>query len=199
MQNINKVKNLKKTPTWIVVHYTGIANASSKSCTKSYTKIKNAVSTHFFCDSKEVWRVVDEEHIAWQCGNGQVVQPKKDKTLSLKEIAQYGDVSDWRYKLAAENHIRWKQNGDDFQGNSESFGVDICTTKTNTKSNSVKDEDWDFNEKAVDNAAKVVAYLCLKYNISINNVIRHCDATGKPCLPVDKTEILTPDGFKKNI
>ena len=189
-------KKFKNKPTWIVVHYTGIANASSRSCTKSYTRVKNAVSTHFFCDSKEIWRVVDEEHIAWQCGNGQVVQPKKGKDLSLKEIAEFGDVADWRYSLSANNHIKWKEDGNDFLGNSVSFGVDICTTKKNTESNSVKDEDWDFNEKAVDNAAKVVAYLSMKYDIPLSHVIRHADATGKPCLPIDKTEVFTPNGFK---
>ena len=31
------------------------------------------------------------------------------------------------------------------------------------------------------NAAKTVAYLCKKYNIDLDHVIRHCDATGKPC------------------
>ena len=33
----------------------------------------------------------------------------------------------------------------------------------------------------MDNTAKTVAYLCNKYNIDLNHVIRHCDATGKLC------------------
>lgn len=171
----------KKTPNWIVVHYTAVIGASAKSCAKSYAKTDKIVSTHFFCDSNDIYRIVDEKHIAWHVGDGQVLQPTKNKKLSLEQLIKYGDTSNWRFKLAAENHKAWKSNGDDFKGNSYAFGVDLCTIKENKKSTSVKDEDWGFNENAIRNAEKCVAYLCHKYNIDLDHVIRHCDATGKPC------------------
>lgn len=174
-------RSFKTTPNWIVVHYTAMAGTSAKSCTKNFASTSREVSTHFFCDSKEIYRVVDEKHVAWHCGGGQVQQPIKDKKLTNEQFLDYGDKNNWRFKLAAENHIKWKNSGLDFIGNYDSFSVDICCIKEDKKTNSVKDQDWDFNPKAIENSAKIVAYLCYKYNIDLEYVIRHCDATGKPC------------------
>ena len=193
-----KYKNggkFKATPKWIVVHYTAVIGAGAKSCATSYTKTTRAVSTHFFCDSKEIYRCVDEKHIAWHVGNGTVQQPLKDKTLSLEELVAYGDKPNWKFKLAAENHIKWQKSGDDCKGNSMAFGVDLCTLKKSTKTKSVTDDDWYCAEEAFKNAEKCVAYLCYKYGIGLDHVVRHADLTGKPCLPIDKTEIFTPRGF----
>lgn len=180
-----KYKNggkFKVTPKWIVVHYTAVIGASAKSCATSYAKTTRAVSTHFFCDSNDIYRCVDEKHIAWHVGNGTVQQPYKDKKLSLQELVEYGDKPNWRFKLAAENHLKWIDNGEDFKGNCAAFGVDLCVLKKNKNSTSVTDDDWYFNDDAVKNAEKCVAYLCHKYNIDLDHVIRHADATGKPCL-----------------
>lgn len=175
----SKFKN--GAPHWIVVHYTAMPGVSARKCTESFANTSKSVSTHFFCDSKEVYRVVDEQHVAWHVCGGQVEQPIKNKKLTNEQLVEYGDRPDWRYKLAAENHIRWINEGADFTGNFDSFSVDICCIKGSTKTMSVKDQDWDFNPKAVVNAAKTVAYLCSKYNIDLNHVIRHGDATGKCC------------------
>ncbi len=184
-------------PHWIVVHYTAMIGVGAEKCTKSFANTTKAVSTHFFCDSKEVYRVVDEQHVAWHVCGGKVEQPFKNKDLSLEELVEYGDQPGWRYKLAADNHIKWKKNKDDFTGNYDSLSVDICCIKKSVKTTSVKDQDWDFNPKAVVNAAKTVAYLCKKHNIDLDHVIRHGDATGKACLPVYRTEVLTPNGYRK--
>lgn len=185
----------KGNPHWIVVHYTAMPGVGAQKCTESFAKTTKSVSTHFFCDSKEVYRVVDEQHVAWHVCGGQVEQPIKGKKLTNEQLVEYGDKKDWRYKLAAENHIKRKKNNDDFTGNYDSLSVDICCIKGNTKTASVVDQDWDFNPKAVVNAAKTVAYLCKKHNIDLDHVIRHGDATGKPCFPVNNTEIFTPNGF----
>lgn len=182
-------------PHWIVVHYTAMPGVSAEKCTKSFANTSREVSTHFFCDSKEVYRCVDEDHVAWHCGGGQVQQPIKNKKLTNEQFIEYGDKENWRFKLAAENHIEWKKNKDDFTGNYDSLSVDLCCIKGSKKTQSVIDQDWDFNPKAVINAAKTVAYLCKKHNIDLDHVIRHGDATGKPCLPVNITEVLTPSGF----
>ena len=179
-----KYKNggkFKTTPKWIVVHYTAVIGAGAESCAKSYAKTTRAVSTHFFCDSSDIYRVVNEKYIAWHVGNGSVQQPYKDKKLSLKELVDYGDKTNWRFKLAAENHLKWISDGEDFKGNSVAFGVDICTLKKDKNSKYVTDDDWYFKEDAIKNAEKCVAYLCHKYSIDIEHVIRHADSTGKPC------------------
>ena len=183
-------------PHWIVVHYTAMIGVGAEKCTKSFANTTKAVSTHFFCDSKEVYRVVDEQHVAWHVCGGKVEQPFKNKDLSLEELVEYGDQPGWRYKLAAENHIKWKKNNDDFTGNYDSLSVDICCIKKSVKTTSVKDQDWDFNPKAVVNAAKTVAYLCKKHNIDLDHVVRHGDCSGKGCprpfvsLPGDKDPTL---------
>lgn len=55
----------------------------------------------------------------------------------------------------------------------------------NRKSIGIEDchPDWDgkFNEKTYSSLVELVAELCKKYNIEINNVIRHYDVTGKEC------------------
>ena len=70
--------------------------------------------------------------------------------------------------------------------NSNSIGIEICMNdlagKTRTKS--------------IDNAVVLVKDLMKKYGIKSDHVIRHFDVTGKYCLPVDTTELLTPDGWK---
>lgn len=183
-------------PHWIVVHYTAMIGVSAEKCTKSFANTTKAVSTHFFCDSKEVYRVVDEQHVAWHVCGGKVEQPFKNRDLSLEELVEYGDQPGWRYRLAAENHIKWKKNNDDFTGNYDSLSVDICCIKKSVKTTSVKDQDWDFNPKAVVNAAKTVAYLCKKHNIDLDHVVRHGDCSGKGCprpfvsLPGDKDPTL---------
>lgn len=163
---------------WIVVHYTAMPGVGAEACTKSFNskKTDRKVSTHFFCDSKEVYSVVDEKYVAWHVGNGNVQLGNK----SLAKIVAHGDAKDWRYKLAAENHIRWQKAKDDFKGNFMSFGVDLCCIKA-SKTRKATDQDWDFHPDTVINAAKTVAYLCNKYNIDLDHVIRHGDATGKPC------------------
>ena len=189
----------KRSPRWIVVHYTAMPGVSAKKCTESFAKTSKSVSTHFFCDSEDVYRVVDEKHVAWHVCGGQVEQPIKNKKLTNEQLVEYGDKYNWRFKMSAENHIKWKKNNDDFIGNYDSFSVDICCIKKSKKTQSVVDQDWDFNPKAIINAAKVVAYLCKKYGIDLEHVIRHGDATGKPCprpfvsLPGDDNKTINDD------
>ena len=55
--------------------------------------------------------------------------------------------------------------------NRKSIGIEVCHP------------DWDgkFNEKTYDSLVELCAELCKKYEIPINNVIRHYDVTGKNC------------------
>ena len=43
----------KKTPNWIVVHYTAVIGASAKSCAKSYAKTDKIVSPYLINCSKD--------------------------------------------------------------------------------------------------------------------------------------------------
>ena len=172
-------KKFKKQPTWIVIHYTACINVSAKSMCRAM-KNNTAASSHFYIDEKDIYAAVPLDYIAWHVGDGKCKQPSINKKMSLQELSKYKSSS-WRYDLAASNHLKWQSNNDDFLGNSQSIGVDICVKKKSNKTNSATDTDWYFEERAVDNTAKLVAYLMNKYCIDINHVIRHGDSTGKLC------------------
>lgn len=166
-------------PKWIVVHYTACANVSAKAMCKAMRKNTGA-SSHFYIDEKDIFSAVPLEYIAWHVGDGKCKQPNSGYKTSLDELSKYKS-KDWRYDLAASNHLKWQKESNDFLGNSQSIGVDICVKKKSTKTTKATDTDWYFEDKAVDNLAKTVAYLMQTYNIDIDHVIRHGDATGKLC------------------
>lgn len=166
-------------PKWIVVHYTGCANVSAKAMCKAMRKNTGA-SSHFYIDEKDICSAVPLEYIAWHVGDGKCKQPNSCCKISLGELSKYKS-KDWRYDLAASNHLKWQKENDDFLGNSQSIGVDICVKKKSTKTTKATDVDWYLEENAVDNLAKTVAYLSNEYNISVDHIIRHSDSTGKLC------------------
>ena len=172
-------KKFSNPPTWIVVHYTACINVSAKSMCKAM-KSNTGASSHFYIDEKDIYAAVPLKYVAWHVASGKVQQPKKDKEMSLEQLSNY-KVKDWRYDLAAKNHLKWQAEGDDFKGNYYSLGVDICVWKRSTNSKKATDEDWYFKDDAVDNLAKTVAYLANVYNIDDSHIITHCMATGKLC------------------
>jgi N-acetylmuramoyl-L-alanine amidase CwlA len=172
-------KKFKNRPEWIVVHYTACINTSARTMC-SAMKNNTAASSHFYIDEKDICSAVPEEYIAWHVGTGECKQPEAYRKMPLKEIANY-KTNDWRYDLAAKNHLKWQSENDDFKGNGCSIGVDICVHKKSSSSKKATDKDWYFTNDAVDNTAKTVAYLVIKYNIHIDHIIRHSDATGKLC------------------
>ena len=172
-------KKFKKQPTWIVIHYTACINVSAKSMCRAM-KNNTAASSHFYIDEKDIYAAVPLDYIAWHVGDGKCKQPSINKKMSLQELSKYKSSS-WRYDLAASSHLKWQSNNDDFLGNSQSIGVDICVKKKSNKTNSATDTDWYFDERAVDNTAKLVAYLANFYNIDDSHIITHCMATGKLC------------------
>lgn len=58
--------------------------------------------------------------------------------------------------------------------NSNSIGIELCVKKTASGN-------WYFEDATVTNTIDLVKYLMAKYNIPIENVIRHYDVTGKIC------------------
>lgn len=168
-----------KSPKWIVVHYTACVNVSAKDMCKAMRNNSEA-SSHFYVDENDICSAVPLNYIAWHVGDGKCKQPDPNKKMSLQELSKYKSKS-WRYDLAASNHLKWQSNNDDFLGNSQSIGVDICVKKKSNKTKSATDADWYFDDRAVDNTAKLIAHLMKKYNIDVDHVIRHGDATGKLC------------------
>ena len=71
--------------------------------------------------------------------------------------------------------------------NRNSIGIEICTHNNGSV--------WTFTETAVNSAVELTKYLMAKFSVPADRVIRHWDVTGKSCLPVDVTELLTPNGW----
>lgn len=172
-------KKFSNPPSWIVVHYTACMNVSAKQMCKAM-KNNTGASSHFYIDEKDIYSAVPLKYAAWHVCGGKVQQPKKDKEMTLEQLANY-KASDWRYDIAAKNHLKWISEGDDFKGNYYSIGVDICVCKHSKDSKKATDEDWYFKDEAVENVAKTVAYLANVYKIKLDHIIRHGDATGKLC------------------
>ena len=57
--------------------------------------------------------------------------------------------------------------------NENSLNVELCDTRKNGR--------FDFSERTLDNAADLCRVLLKKYNISVDNIIRHFDVVGKNC------------------
>lgn len=173
-------RKFSNPPTWIVVHYTACINVGAKSMCKAMKNNTDA-SSHFYIDEKDIYSAVPLKYVAWHVAGGKVNQPKKDKEMSLEQLANY-KANDWRYDLAAKNHMKWQEEDDDFKGNYYSLGVDFCVKKKKKNDkNKATDLDWYFEDETVENVAKTVAYLANVYKIKLDHIIRHGDATGKLC------------------
>lgn len=79
---------------------------------------------------------------------------------------------------------RYLTKGGAFYGkckNSNSIGIEICSTNESGKIPPANDPTWKFSNDAVSNAVELVRALMVEFNIGENHVIRHYDVTGKQC------------------
>ena len=65
--------------------------------------------------------------------------------------------------------------------NENAIGIDLEAHKLNTASCKASDLDWYHSQSTLNTAAKFIAYLMIKYEIPIENVLRHYDVTKKKC------------------
>ena len=83
-----------------------------------------------------------------------------------------------------DDHVAWSVGGKKYPGtkggkwygkctNNNSISIELC--------DEVKNGRYDFSEATLKNAADLTRMLMKKYNIPIENVIRHYDVTGKIC------------------
>ena len=70
-------------------------------------------------------------------------------------------------------------------GNLEGIAIEICYSKSGGEK----------FIKAEKNAAELTAKLLLDFGWGIDKVTKHQDYSGKYCLPIDETELLTPNGW----
>ncbi len=101
----------------------------------------------------------------------------------LKSSAHYYVDENEIWQSVEEYHSAWHCGGP-LQGpdghtyfgickNSNSIGIEMCVKKKNGK--------WYFEPETVENTVELTKHLMKKYNIPVENVIRHFDVTGKLC------------------
>lgn len=80
------------------------------------------------------------------------------------------------YQCVKDNDVAWHCGAKSYKHphcrNNNSIGVELCSRKLNN---------YYFKDETVTNAVYLVRELMAKYNIPIENVIRHYDVTGKNC------------------
>lgn len=148
-------------PEYIVIHYTGSPFQGIDRTVHYMTEYKSERSAHFVVDGERIAQVVPISDAAWHVSDGSV----------NRRYERGKDAEAWHNSEA----------GSAFRGNRNSIGIELCVTKTDKKSVKVGDTDWHFTEGTLGTAAKLVAALMDELDIPIDHVIRHMDATGKPC------------------
>lgn len=63
--------------------------------------------------------------------------------------------------------------------NSNSIGIEMCVRNEGDKGSTSRD--WHFEEATIEGTIELTKYLMNKYDIPVENVIRHFDVTGKFC------------------
>ena len=113
---------------------------------------------------------------------------EKEVWQSVKE----GDTA-WHCGAASYKHPSCR--------NSNSIGIELCSRyngdiKADKKANKVDFKKYYFNAATLEKAVELIKELMVKYNIPVENVIRHYDVTGKTCPAPMALNALLWDKFK---
>ena len=110
-------------------------------------------------------------------------QVSADFTVDDTAVVQYnGDIRN-RYTWHCGGS-KYNTKGGSLYGickNSNSIGIEICSTNSTGKMQNANDKSYSFTDAAVANAEWLVKKLMAEYNIPAERVVRHYDVTGKPC------------------
>ena len=71
LTTVNFRKGQNKKNRFIVIHYSGNNGDTAKANTIYFKSTYRGASAHYFVDEKEIWQGVDDDDIAWHCGDNQ--------------------------------------------------------------------------------------------------------------------------------
>ena len=96
------------------------------------------------------------------------------------------DESDTVYQSVKDTDTAWAVGGTSRYKhpdcrNSNSISIEMCSRNKNGSDRPATDNGWYFKPETVDNAVELTKELMQKYNIPIENVIRHFDVWDKIC------------------
>lgn len=154
---VNTFARNTNKPRYIVIHYIGAAGQALANANYFYNVNRNA-SAHYFIDKTSTYQVVEEDAGAWHVGDG------------ASGVYQ-------------SNRTSWPggatKNG--YQGtgatNYNSIGIEMCQDVIS----GAQIIDWPINELVIEQTLLLTKSLMDKYDIPIENVIRHFDVSGKLC------------------
>lgn len=95
-----------------------------------------------------------------------------DESSNVYQSVEVGDIA-WHCGAKSYKHPSCR--------NSNSIGIEVRPHKLSTKTMNASDKDWYFKDEVIDNLVEFTQYLMDKYNVPVENVIRHYDVTGKLC------------------
>lgn len=114
-------------------------------------------------------------------------QASADFVVDDRDIVQFNpDINNY-YCWAVGDNRQLSRGGAKFNGkasNKNTISIEICSTcnpATSTAVSKPNHNGWSFTDAVLNNAIKLAKLIMKKYNIPIENVIRHYDITGKLC------------------
>ena len=110
-----------------------------------------------------------------------------DFAVDDQDIVQFNpDLANY-YCWAVGDKKNKYSSGGQYYGkatNKNTINIEICSTcspATSENLSTANNTSWSFTESTLNNAIKIAKIIIKKYNISLSNVIRHYDITGKLC------------------
>lgn len=140
---------------YLAIHYTAGSSSApgrAKNMKSSWEKSQRA-SADFGVDDRDIYQFNPDpkNYKCWSVGD------KKDSSSGGGRL--YGIAGNWN-----------------------TISIEICSTlKKGTSLSKPNHSGWTFTDEVIENAVKLSKILMKKYNIPIENVVRHYDISGKIC------------------
>ena len=150
------VTKYSRTPKYLAIHFTASSNSKPGRALSIYnTVINRQASADFVVDNRDIVQFNPDikNYYCWAVG---------DNKQSSRGGARFYDKAN----------------------NKNTISIEICSTCTPATSTAVSKpnhDGWSFTDNTLNNAVKLAKIIMKKYNIPIENVIRHYDITGKLC------------------
>lgn len=126
-------------------------------------------------------------HFTANDGDTDESNAKYFKRKNIKASAHYFVDDDSVTISVPDTYVAWSVGGSRYSDYESTGGASLYKICTNTNSisielcDTIKDGKYNASEKTIENAIEFTRKLMKKYNIPIQNVIRHFDVTGKKC------------------
>ena len=150
------VTRYSRTPKYLAIHFTAGSNSKPGRALNTYnTFINRQASADFVVDDKDVVQFNPDikNYYCWAVG---------DTKQSSRGGAKFNSKA----------------------SNRNTISIEICSTcnpATSTAVSKPNHDGWSFTDAVFNNAVWLAKLIMKKYNIPIENVVRHYDITGKLC------------------